>query len=251
MNELHLFAGAGGGILASILLGHRVIGAVEWDEYCCKVLRQRQLDGCLGKFPIWHMDIRDFNERVAPTYKGLVDIIAAGFPCQPFSNAGNRLGEYDPRNQWPETIRSIRIIRPTFGWLENVPGLLSNEYFGVILRELSESGYDARWKVISAAEVGAPHFRDRLWIMAYPKCSGLQGGLCKQRDTEAQRRTWLSELERLHGEELELAVPTGKSGGMSDGVAHRHDRLKAIGNGQVPLVAATAWRILSGGLIYG
>ena len=80
MNELSLFTGAGGGLLGSILLGWQTIGAVEIEEYPCKVLKQRQKDGILSKFPIWHMDIREFNRRIAANYRGVVDVITAGFP---------------------------------------------------------------------------------------------------------------------------------------------------------------------------
>ena len=176
--ELALFAGAGGGILGGKLLGWRCIGAVERDDYCQRVLLQRQRDGILPPFPIWD-DMRTFTKRnnnVRPFIKALRRVahrlvISAGFPCQPFSNAGKRLGADDDRNGWPWTIRSIREIRPAYALLENVPGLLTSGYFDTVLGDLAACGYDARWRVLSAAELGAPHQRDRLWIVAYPNTS--------------------------------------------------------------------------------
>jgi len=164
MNELSLFTGAGGGILASrYLLGWRTVGYVEWDKYCQRVLRQRIADGLIDDAPIFG-DIREFD---GTRWRGVVDIVSAGFPCQPFSVAGQRKAENDERNMWPETIRVIREVQPRWCLLENVAGLLATEYVGTIFRELAESGYDCVWRRLSAAEVGAAHRRDRLWIVAH------------------------------------------------------------------------------------
>ena len=130
MRELSLFSGAGGGLLASkYFLGWETIGYVEYEEYCQKVLKQRIADGLLDAAPIFG-DIRAFiSEGYAEQYKGMVDVITGGFPCQPFSVAGKGLGEDDPRNMWPSTIECIRIIRPQFAFLENVPAILNHPYF--------------------------------------------------------------------------------------------------------------------------
>lgn len=168
MRELSLFSGVGGGILASMLLGHRIIGAVEHDEYCCKVLEQRQRDEVLERFPIFQTDIRDFiREGYAELYAGRCDLVSAGFPCQPFSAAGKRRGADDERNMWPATAECLRVVRPRWFYGENVPGLLYSGYFEQILCDLAACGYDVRWRVLSAAELGAPHKRDRLWIVAH------------------------------------------------------------------------------------
>jgi DNA (cytosine-5)-methyltransferase 1 len=167
MRELSLFSGIGGGLLGTKLLGWRSVGYVEWNEYCQRVLRQRIEDGWLDEAPIFG-DLRAFiADGYARAYQGLVDVITAGFPCQPFSVAGKQRGAEDERNMWPQTIECIRLVRPKYCLLENVSGLLTNEYFGTILGDLAESGFDLRWKVLSAAEVGAPHKRDRLWIVAH------------------------------------------------------------------------------------
>jgi DNA (cytosine-5)-methyltransferase 1 len=165
MRELSLFSGIGGGLLGTKILGWRSVGYVEWNDYCQRVLRQRIIDGHLPEAPIYG-DIRTFiSEGYAGAYQGLVDVITAGFPCQPFSVAGKQLGVEDPRNMWPQTIECIRLVRPKYCLLENVSGLLAGGYLGTILGELAESGFDAGWRVLSAAEVGAPHKRDRLWIV--------------------------------------------------------------------------------------
>lgn len=173
MYELALFAGGGGGLLATKwLLGWRTVCYVENDGYRVEVLRARIREGLLDDAPIWD-DVRTFDGRA---WRGWVDVVSAGFPCQRFSVAGWMEGEDDERNLWPDTIRVTREVRPGWCLLENVPGLLSGShgYFGQILRELAESGYDAWWKVLSAAEVGAPHKRDRVWIVAVANADGCE-----------------------------------------------------------------------------
>ncbi len=285
MEHLSLFTGAGGGELGAILNGWHTIGAVEYEEYPCRVLEARQRDGCLPSFPIWQMDIREFNKRIAPIYSGMVDIISGGFPCQPFSVAGKQAGADDPRNMWPSTIECVRIIKPKYCFFENVRGLLgagtdcdsdewgventstdSIRYFGTILRDLSESGYDARWKVISAAEVGAPHKRDRLWIVANTsevRCDArrseqpLQGlgqygknrivantneiRCCDVWERPSNQNRDTNHTGAKYGSWWAVEPELGR---VANGVADRVDRLKAIGNGQVSAVARAAWEIL-------
>jgi DNA (cytosine-5)-methyltransferase 1 len=166
MRELSLFSGAGGGLLGSGMLGRRCIGYVENNAYCQRILKQRIADGILDAAPIFS-DIRAFvSDGYAASYTGLVDVVSAGFPCQPFSTAGRRKGAADERNEWPSTRDTIRLVRPRYAFLENVPGLISSGYFSTILSDLAEIGYDARWTVLGAHHVGAPHKRNRLWILA-------------------------------------------------------------------------------------
>ena len=292
MKELSLFSGAGGGVLGTQLLGWETLGYVEYNEYCQRIIRQRIEDGCLDEAPIFG-DINTFiSEGYADAYKGMVGVISAGFPCQPFSVAGKKAAEDDPRNCWPQTLDIIRRVRPRYCLLENVGGLLSRKhrYFETILKDLAESGYDAWWKVISAAEVGAPHKRDRLWIVAHSNSSRelqSEGGKQDERrwagygsqaladsnsgyigqKEEVRSRRHTSEpsgedatdtsSERLEGRELpigeeEAYTTTGSTcwwdteprvGRVAHGMAHRVDRLKALGNGQVPAVAATAFKV--------
>ena len=130
LTELALFAGAGGTILAGKLLGWRTVCAVEIDEYCQRVLLQRQQDGILEPFPIWD-DAKSFDGR---PWRGCVDIVTASPPCQPWSNANaKKQGDQDERNLWPDTIRIIREVRPRFVLVENVPAIAVHEYFRRIL----------------------------------------------------------------------------------------------------------------------
>lgn len=165
VRELALFAGAGGGIYASILLGHRVVCAVEKDDYRRRVLAQRVADGIFPAEMEIHEDIREFDGR---PWRGRVDLVSGGFPCVAFSVAGKGLAGKDPRNLWPETARVLCEVRPRFAFLENVPGLLGKHgYFGTVLGDLAEIGFDAEWMRLGASDVGAPHRRHRIFILAY------------------------------------------------------------------------------------
>lgn len=185
LRELALFAGAGGGLLASVLLGHRIVGAVEIDEYCCRVLEQRQHDGCLASFPIFQTDIRDFiRSGYAALYRGRCDLVSAGFPCQPYSLAGKRAGAADDRNLWPETIATIRIVQPSWVFLENVPGLVSDGYIFKVLDDLRQADYQALPPLrLSASDLGADHKRARYWIAAYAHRSEPGRGQQPERQT--------------------------------------------------------------------
>jgi DNA (cytosine-5)-methyltransferase 1 len=106
-----------------------------------------------------------------------VDLVCGGFPCQPHSLAGRRKGSQDERDLWPEFARIIRELRPRWVLAENVPGLLSidaGRFFGGILRDLAACGYDAEWDCLPASAFGAPHRRDRIWLVAYAECGELR-----------------------------------------------------------------------------
>ena len=171
--EMSLFSGYGGFSLGLRLAGltTRTICYVEWDKYCQQVIQARIGDGHLDDAPIWD-DIKSFDGR---PWRGTVDILSAGFPCQPHSNAGLRKGADDDRNLWPDTLRIIGEVGPRLVILENVPGILvrpddgREAYGGTVVGELAEVGYDAEWRVASAADAGAPHLRNRWWLLAYPK----------------------------------------------------------------------------------
>ena len=318
MNELSLFTGAGGGVLGSKLLGHKLIGYVEYEPYCQEIIKQRISDGILDAAPIFG-DIRKFiSEGYAESYQG-VDLVTGGFPCQPFSQAGKRAGKDDHRNMWPYTIECLRLVRPRYGFFENVPGLLTVGYFDRILADLATCGYDAKWTCLGADDVGANHRRKRIWIFSWDtnrikhenrEIGEIQEGIkvthservCKEmahsngcghlygeseiepteRGVNAQQRTVRccgnvadSDITRLKArtvEELNGKSEGGLEGleswgkGLQDrgwwkvepaicrvahGVAHRVDRLKGTGNGQVPLQMAYAFSILSQGIIDG
>ena len=164
MNEFHLFAGAGGGILGGMLLGHTTVCAVEIEEYPRKVLLQRQRDGILPHFPIWD-DIQTFDGK---PWKGRVDVLAGGFPCQDISAAGKGAGIEGKRSGlWGEMARVIGEIRPRFVYVENSPHLIRRGLTRVLsdLNSPEVGPYDCRWGIVGAHHVGAPHKRDRIWIV--------------------------------------------------------------------------------------
>jgi DNA (cytosine-5)-methyltransferase 1 len=182
MRELSLFSGAGGGLLGSKLLGWQTVGCVEWEQYPQKVIRQRQDDGHLDTCPIFSNIDTFISEGYAESYQGLVDVVSGGWPCQPHSVAGKRESNEDDRDKWPAVKRCLEIIRPKYFFGENVPGILSSgqveldhesaghvPYIHTIFRELAEMGYDARWGVLGADDVGAKHKRKRFWIVAHTK----------------------------------------------------------------------------------
>ena len=291
-------------------------------------------EGVMEPFPVYS-DIRDFHP-----VPGSCDIVTGGFPCQPFSQAGKRLGEDDPRNMWPHAVRVLRESGASLGFFENVPGLLSAHselcpdcreplelieadigcayidsdgelrgmlpifwceacqtlmdetaaipdfYFGTVLGDLAEAGFDAEWCVLGADDVGAPHRRKRLWILAYRPGVRLEGSELQREwepvnerssdgrspwwcdpadlpDTECGRfRRALLQMQE-HGPIVQGPGQTRDAAFASDqpnddwllepyvgrvahGVASRVDRLRALGNGQVPQCMAAAFTYLAG-----
>lgn len=254
MRELHLFAGCGGGILGGILCGHTPVCAVELDPYCRQVLLQRQRDGLLPKFPIWD-NVQTFNGK---NWRGRVDVVCGGFPCQDISIAGNGDGIDGQRSGlWNEMVRVICEIRPAYVFVENSPALTFRG-LGRILGDLAGMGFDAQWGVLSAAGVGAAHVRRRLWIIAYTNHHGRNHSrgadfqdshtpIRPKRPTEAIPARWQKWISRS-GEALSAinggVITTDRIRELDD-VAGRVERLKAIGNGQVPAVVKQAWKLLS------
>lgn len=258
MRELSLFSGAGGGLLGTKLLGFTHCGYVEYDDYCQRVIAQRIKDGFLDEAPIFG-DIRTFiSEGYADSYKGMVDVVTAGFPCQPFSVAGKQQAEKDERNMWPQTRDVISRVRPRFALLENVPGLFNHQYIQQIFGSLAEVGYDSKWVPLSASEVGGIHVRERAWIFSedhrnkYVKSADYSGkrrerGCAKQVQGESVL-PWGEGIRGVEDLRNRSDIPESIIWRMDDGVADRLDRTKAIGNGQVPAVVATAWNLLKGDL---
>ena len=161
-NELALFAGAGGGILGTKLLGFRCICAVERDQYARSVLLQRQNDGMLPAFPIWD-DVTTFNGKI---WRGRISLLSGGFPCQDIAAAGSGKGLAGERSGlWFQMARIISEVRPAVAFMENSP-LLTIRGLDRVLADLAALGYDAEWGVLAASQVGAPHIRQRIWILA-------------------------------------------------------------------------------------
>jgi len=274
MNELALFAGAGGGILGGHLLGWRTVCAVEWEAYPASVLCARQNDGLLPSFPIWD-DVQTFDGK---PWRGIVDVVSGGFPCQDISAAGNGAGITGQRSSmWKHMARIVCEVRPKFVFVENSP-MLTSRGLGVVLGDLAEMGFDAEWGVLGAANVGAPHLRERIWICAkqreFLSHSQYNGARwweqLKESFEEKNGNVANSSLSRLKARNKSSSRPKQyilekqpwgsgdeqrssqydwplepNMGRVADGVAARVDRLKAIGNGQVSRVASTAWKLLN------
>ena len=234
MNELALFAGAGGGILGGHLLGWRTVCAVEWEAYPASVLCARQNDKILPTFPIWD-DVQTFDGK---PWRGIVDVVSGGFPCQDISAAGKGTGIEGARSSmWNHMARIIGEVRPKFVFVENSP-LLVERGLALVLGDLAEMGFDAKWMCLSASDIGAPHQRNRVWIVGYTPGIGLpESGV----DIWKHPEKWQKHTRNWQGRRVDKPEISGMVNGMAAGL----DRLKAIGNGQVPLCAATAWKLLT------
>lgn len=239
MTHLSLFTGIGGLDLAAEWAGFQTVGQCEWADYPTKILEKHWPD-----MPRWR-DIRtltkeDFYERV-----GLqtVDIISGGFPCQPFSVAGKRKGENDDRFLWPEMLRVIKEIRPTWVVGENVAGFI-NMGLDTALSDLEAEEYTAKAFVLPACSVGAFHRRDRIFIVANINVERMEGSCEKQilgkshiqngqiskpfSDAEKRFDTYQSRLCRsLYG------IPNGV------------DRIKCLGNAVVPQQAYPIFKAIA------
>jgi DNA (cytosine-5)-methyltransferase 1 len=240
LRTLHLFAGAGGGILADILLGHQPVCAVEIEPYCQQVLHARQQDGSLPWFPIF-ADVKEFDGR---PWRGRVDVVCGGFPCQDISLSGKGAGLSGERSGlWREFSRVVREVRPRKVFVEN-SAALSVRGLGTVLGDLAAMGFDAKWCVLGANDAGGIHRRERIWIVAdraqkrtEPSVQVLQKRGLPRKHGRVSWQEWIRRLDK--------PVVLGSR----DDVAGFLDRHFAIGNGQVPAVAALAWRILSEGII--
>jgi len=238
LNELALFAGAGGGILGGHLLGWRTVCAVEWEQYPASVLCARQNDGLLPPFPIWD-DVQTFRGE---PWRGIVDVISGGFPCTDISAAGKGAGiDGEASGMWREMARIIHEVRPRYVFVENSP-MLTSRGLGRVLGDLASVGFDARWGVLGADFAGFDHKRNRIWIVANSTGNRLEG-----RYNSISPRQWKTKIGSVAGlckAKTRVNLPSPDSFGTANGMASRVDRIKALGNGQVPLCAATAWRIL-------
>ena len=228
----------GGGMLADILLGHHPVVAVEHDAHCQQVLAARQEDGYLPWFPIFG-DVRDFD---GSPWRGLVDVVAGGFPCTDISSAGKGAGiDGKASGLWREMARIVDEVRPTYVFVENSP-MLVKRGLAVVLGDLAEMGYDATWCVLGARHIGAPHDRDRIWIlgqaMAHADRAQREGG-----GVPSRVRTQHPDL----GSPSWWATEPGLDR-VATRVADRLERLRTVGNGQVPPVAAVAWLLLKEGV---
>lgn len=274
---LSLCAGIGGLDLGirRVFPAARTVCYVEREAACIEILATRMEEGSLDPAPVW-TDLKSFD---GTDWRGAVDLIAAGYPCQPFSHAGKRKGADDPRHLWPDIARVIRETQPRALVLENVQGHITKG-LREVLEEITELGFDAEWGVYSAAQAGLPHRRNRLFILAYTAGSRLslagqegQWQLRKESDQGVYDRPKQSRgslaytnspgLQGRDGSQPEgpdqwAARPLGPEDdwsdvpehlwpatqsnicGVPDGLSNRVDRLRALGNAVVPQQAELA-----------
>ena len=218
MRVLDLFSGIGGFSLGLERAGMETVAFCEIDPYCRAVLNKH-----------WpHVPCYD-DVRVLPAIGG-IDLICGGFPCQPFSVAGKQRGADDDRHLWPAMLEVIRSERPTWVLGENVTGLINLELDRVLF-DLEAEGYACRTFVIPACAVGAPHRRERLWIVAHAERHeqprkesrhGATGRMGRQQQPVAWDRDWESALREFRG--------------MDDGLSYRVDRVDTLRNAVVPQI---------------
>jgi DNA (cytosine-5)-methyltransferase 1 len=217
----------------------KTVWCAEYDQYASKLIEER-----FGY--VNHGDISNIDwASVEP-----IDILTAGYPCQPFSSAGQRKGTTDDRHIFPFILEAISTLRPKFVILENVRGHLSLG-FKEVLASLASIGYDARWEVVRASEVGAPHERARLFIVAYPTSEGLQGGGWPQGRTSSGLALQVEPKEipvslvegRLNPQFVEYIMGLPK-GWVTDIELSYTQQLKILGNGVVPQQAYYALQML-------
>lgn len=246
---LSLFSGGGLGDYGLELSGMEIVGQVEIDDYCQKILKLRW-----PKVPKW-TDIRSVDSWDVFARSGQIDVISGGFPCQDISTAGKGAGITGERSGlWKEMHRIIREIRPRYVLVENVTALLGRG-LGTVLGDLAEIGYDTEWVCVSSENLGADHERERIWVVAYPNSIG-----CGQPENERQQ-PWraktirpgkvISKREASINQSPKIfigQIPCGKSQWIdsergicrvSHGTPNRIHRLAAIGNGQD--VRAVRW----------
>ena len=162
--------------LRRVIPNLRTVAYAEIEAFACELLLSRMESGSLDAAPIWS-NLKSFPWSA---FSGRVDVLSGGYPCQPFSAAGKRLGTDDERHLWPYIADGIRILRPRLCFFENVEGHISLG-LRTVVDELGAMGYRATWGIFSAAEVGAPHQRKRVFIMAVSSgigsASGISGSL--------------------------------------------------------------------------
>jgi DNA (cytosine-5)-methyltransferase 1 len=301
---MSLCAGVGGLDLGIHLAERnaRTVCFVEIEAFACEVLATRMEEKIMAPAPIW-TDLRSFDSM---PWRGKVDCIAAGYPCQPFSVAGKKLGNKDPRHLWPDVFRVVREVEPSLCFFENVAGHLRLG-FQQVHDDLCSLGYRVKAGLFTAQEIGAPHKRERLFIMAYREgvfgeyalskrdhCNGSQGAAgghsadlvdheraspmdnaeCKRLPKQgepAQSLHSAQDATQQANRPFDAGLPAGFNAeqdlwppkpleidkwakvrpelkpticGVVDGMADRMDKLRACGNGVVPLAAAYAWRTL-------
>ncbi len=226
-----LFSGIGGFDLGLERAGLECQWQVENDPYCIRVLTKHWPD-----IPRYG-DVRELSGSALET----VDVICGGFPCQPVSTAGRRQAQADPRWLWPHFARLVDELSPRYVIVENVPGLWTTTGGAEVVSDLATLGYDIRWDRLFATTVGAPHLRERVFIMAHSLSNRLERVLT---DRPASGTTFRSNIDvayprgrSRHWQQDPAEKPESGMGRVAHGVPSRVDRLRVLGNAVVPQVA--------------
>lgn len=218
---------------------HRVLAYVEIEAYAAANLIAKMEQGELVPAPVW-TDLKTFPAHL---FRGKVDLITGGYPCQPFSTAGKQLGDKDPRHLWPFIKGHIRTIKPIQCLFENVEGHISNGLQQVV-EELEEAGYETAWGIFSASEAGAPHRRKRVFLMGNTNSTFIKGERISsgvgEKHTNLNSRS--PEVRREAPQQWASEPSVGR---VANGCPNQLDRLKLLGNGVVPQTAAVAWKTLN------
>ena len=242
MQVLDLFSGIGGFSLGLERAGMQTVAFCEIDPFCRQVLAKNW-----PEVPCYE-DVTALTGELVRRDVGGVDVIAFGFPCQDVSVAGTGKGlEGDRSGLWREGWRLIGELRPRYAIIENVAAL-TGRGLDQVLGDLAAIGYDAEWHCIPAASVGAPHIRDRIWIVAYPNGQGLEGrdgGVMPERSGKRPVRASGS-LAHANGvaafgpaiarQERRVWGPEPDVGRVANGVSNRVHRIRSLGNSVVPQI---------------
>ena len=195
MRVLSLFSGGGLGDFGLELAGMEIVGQVEIDEYCQKILKLRWPD-----VPKWR-DVKSVTGKEVIERVGTVDLVSGGFPCQPFSVAGKRRGKQDDRYLWPEMLRVISEVKPAYVFGENVTGIIKSA-LDQVLSDLESIGYACQAFTVPACAFDAPHRRDRLWIVAYAPSVGL----CSRKRDERKHENNILEVREPQKDKQQRSV---------------------------------------------
>lgn len=251
---LAVCAGYGGIELGlKLLFGqeYRCICYVEKEAYMAATLVARMEESALDSAPIWD-DITTFEGKLL---RGGIDIITGGYPCQPFSVAGSKRGEADERHLWPHISRVIKETRSPILFFENVNNHIRMG-FEEVHDELISMDYRVAAGLFKAFEVGAPHKRERLFILAYSNSIRPRNALVQGREFKSWpefirsciQEEWNSPEQYIRQMEWFKAEP--RLGRVAYGTANWLDRLRACGNGVIPTMAAYAFATLNNGMLY-
>lgn len=222
---------------------HRVITHVEIEAFAIANLVAKMESGQLAPCAIW----TDLKTLPVEIFRDRVSLITGGYPCQPFSAAGRRAGKDDPRHLWPYIREIIRAVRPHRVFFENVEGHISLGLSSV-LSDLEEDGFRTTWGIFSAREVGAPHIRKRVFILADSFGTRGETGVSRPQRSIEEGDAGITDngSSQPGGWQKNVSWPPEPNvGRVVDGCADRVDRIRMLGNGVVPQTAAKAWRVLS------